>query len=194
VSWLWQAIGLFAVTNIDDIVVLSLFFSRANRAPGSTRRIVTGQYLGFSAILAVSIAGALGAAQLPHSATGYLGLVPIAIGLHAARKNWRHRHDDDPDTAPATISAWTVAGVTFSNGGDNIGVYIPAFATYSAAELEGTVAVFLILVAAWCAAGYYVTAQPAVLRAMQRFGDIIYPLALIAIGFAILIRGGAFGL
>jgi len=43
VSWLWQAIVLFAVTNIDDIVVLSLFFSRGNRAPGSTRRIVTGQ-------------------------------------------------------------------------------------------------------------------------------------------------------
>jgi len=51
---LCQAIVLFAVTNIDDIVVLSLFFSRGNRAPGSTRRIVTGQYLGFGAILAVS--------------------------------------------------------------------------------------------------------------------------------------------
>ncbi len=193
-SLLWQAIVLFAVTNIDDLVVLSLFFSRANRAPGSSRRIVAGQYVGFAAILAVSIAGALGAAQLPDDATAYLGLVPIAIGLYAARRNWKHRYDADPDPAPATISAWTVAGVTFANGGDNIGVYVPAFATYSAAELEGIVAVFPILVAAWCAAGYYLTAQPAVLRAMQRFGHIIYPLALIVIGLTILIRGGAFGI
>jgi cadmium resistance protein CadD (predicted permease) len=29
---------------------------------------------------------------------------------------------------------------------------------------------------------------------MQRFGHIIYPLALIVIGLIILIRGGAFGL
>jgi cadmium resistance protein CadD (predicted permease) len=57
VGWLWQAIALFAVTNIDDLVVLSLFFGRTQRAPWSTRRIVTGQYVGFGALLAVSIAG-----------------------------------------------------------------------------------------------------------------------------------------
>jgi hypothetical protein len=38
-----QAIGLFAVTNIDDIVVLSVFFGRSRGVPGSTRRIVIGQ-------------------------------------------------------------------------------------------------------------------------------------------------------
>ena len=193
-SWLWQAIGLFVVTNIDDIVVLSLFFSRANRAPGSTQRIVTGQYLGFGAILAISIAGALGAAQLPDDAIAYLGLVPIAIGIYAAYKTWKHRDDDDQDAARSTVTAWTVAGVTLANGGDNIGVYIPVFATRSAATLIGTAAVFLTLVGVWCIAGYYLTAHHAVTNAMQRWGNIIYPFVLIAIGLTILISGGAFGL
>jgi cadmium resistance protein CadD (predicted permease) len=40
------------------------------------------------------------------------------------------------------------------DGGDNIGVYIPAFAACSAAKLAGVAAVFLILVAVWCVAAY----------------------------------------
>src|SRR3546814_3094015 len=42
-----QAIGLFLVTNIDDIIVLSLFFARGAGQRGTTTRINVGQYLGF---------------------------------------------------------------------------------------------------------------------------------------------------
>jgi hypothetical protein len=59
-----QAVGLFAVTNIDDIVVLALFFGQAAGRSG-TVRVVLGQYLGFAAILAVAVAGALGVGLLP---------------------------------------------------------------------------------------------------------------------------------
>ena len=52
------AAGLFAVTNIDDIVVLSLFFAQGAGHRGSAARVVAGQYLGFTAILAVAIAAA----------------------------------------------------------------------------------------------------------------------------------------
>lgn len=47
-----QAIGLFLVTNIDDIIVLSLFFARGAGQRGTTARILIGQYLGFAGILA----------------------------------------------------------------------------------------------------------------------------------------------
>ena len=42
-----QATGLFAVTNIDDILILSLFFAQGAGHPGSATRVVLGQYLGF---------------------------------------------------------------------------------------------------------------------------------------------------
>src|SRR5690348_10874916 len=71
VTWLWQAVVLFAVTNIDDIVVLSVFFGRAAHVDGSTRRIVVGQYLGFVMILAASLAGAFGAGQLSDRTVAY---------------------------------------------------------------------------------------------------------------------------
>ena len=42
---LLQAIGLFIATNIDDIIVLSLFFARGAGRPGTTAKILAGQYL-----------------------------------------------------------------------------------------------------------------------------------------------------
>jgi cadmium resistance protein CadD (predicted permease) len=88
-----KAAAMFAVTNIDDIVLLALFFGRA-RGDRSAIGVVVGQYIGFIAILAGSVLGALGAQLLPESAIAYLGLLPLLLGLHAAWSAWR-RDDDD---------------------------------------------------------------------------------------------------
>lgn len=192
-TWLWQAVVLFAVTNIDDIVVLSVFFGRAAHVDGSTRRIVVGQYLGFVMILAASLAGAFGAGQLSDRTVAYLGLVPVAIGLWSAYTAWRAR-DADEARAPRALTLWTVAAVTVANGGDNVGVYVPAFASRSVAELVGIAVVFLVLVAGLCAAGRVVARHRLVAAALHRWGDVIYPVALIAVGVVVLVTGGAFGL
>ena len=71
------SLATFAVTNIDDIFLLTLFFAR--RIPA--RRIVAGQYLGFSAIILVSLAGALAALAVPHGLTRWLGLLPLMLGV-----------------------------------------------------------------------------------------------------------------
>jgi cadmium resistance protein CadD (predicted permease) len=88
-----EAAGLFAATNVDDIVVLSLFFGRSAGRDGAARRIVAGQYLGFAMLLALTVAAAFGATFLPESALPYLGVLPLALGLRAAWQAWRdHRH------------------------------------------------------------------------------------------------------
>jgi cadmium resistance protein CadD (predicted permease) len=88
----------------------------------------------------------------------------------------------------------TVASVTLANGGDNIGVYVPVFATAGAAGLLTYVTVFLVLVAVWCAAGYLFARRPLVATALSRWGHILLPIVLITLGVAILIEGHAFGL
>src|SRR5699024_6150187 len=125
-----QAIGLFIATNIDDIIVLSLFFARGPGQAGTTLRILAGQYLGFAGILAATILVTLGAdAFLPTEAIPYFGLIPLTLGLWAAWQAWRGDDDDDDDAKVSgkNVSVLTVAGVTFANGGDNIGVYVPVF-------------------------------------------------------------------
>jgi cadmium resistance protein CadD (predicted permease) len=87
-----------------------------------------------------------------------------------------------------------VAAITFANGGDNIGVYVPVFAAAGTGGLVVFATVFLALVAVWCAAGRFFATRPIIARALSRWGHIVLPVVLIAIGLLILIEGGAFGL
>ncbi|MFF0740594.1 cadmium resistance transporter [Streptomyces sp. NPDC004111] len=191
-----QAAGLFAVTNIDDILVLALFFAQGAGHKGSTRRIATGQYLGFAAILAVAIAAAFGATFLPEKAIPYLGLLPLALGIKAAVQAYRHRNEseDEKEAADGGPKVLEVAAVTFANGGDNIGVYVPVFATAGIGGMSIYAVVFLILLAVWIAAGRYFATRPVIAKALSRWGHILLPVVLIGIGLLILIEGGAFGL
>lgn len=194
-----QAAGLFAVTNIDDILILALFFAQGAGHRGSTRRIVLGQYLGFAAILAVAVAAAFGATFLPEAAIPYLGLLPLALGLKAAWRAWQDHREGGGDEGEEQAqeggpSPLGVAAVTFANGGDNIGVYVPVFATAGIGRMSVYAVVFLVLVAVWCFAGRYFATRPVIAKAPARWGHILLPLVLIAIGLLILIEGGAFGL
>ncbi|MER8006688.1 cadmium resistance transporter [Streptomyces sp. NPDC094149] len=193
-----QAAGLFAVTNIDDIVVLALFFAQGAGQPGSARRIVLGQYLGFAAILAVAVAATFGATFLPEAAVPYLGLLPLVLGLKAAWQTWKdHRggsEDEGEQAGEAGPSPLEVAAVTFANGGDNIGVYVPVFATAGVGAMSVYAVVFLVLVAAWCFAGKFLATRPVIAQALARWGHILLPLILVTIGLLILIEGDAFGL
>ena len=145
--------------------------------------------------------GALGADLLPESFIPYLGLVPLLLGIRAAWRVWRERHNtgaDSHDIAPTrrrgAPAALAVAGVTFANGGDNIGVYVPVFTTTDPAGLITYCAVFLVMVGAWCALGLFFATRPVVANALSRWGHILLPVVLIGIGLLILIQGGAFDL
>ena len=194
-----QAAGLFAITNVDDIMLLSLFFGRSAGQQGAARRIVTGQYLGFIAILAITVAAAYGATFLPESAIAYLGLLPLALGLWAAWQAWKHHRQGDGGEQQTgnkqdDLKALQVAAVTFANGSDNIGVYLPVFAKAGAAGITVYAAVFLVLVGVWCAGGRFFATRSAIASVIGRWGHILHPLVLIALGLFILIQGGAFGL
>lgn len=193
---LGQAAGLFAVTNIDDILVLALFFARGAGHRGAVRNIAAGQYAGFGAILVVAVAAAFGATFLPEAAVPYLGLLPLALGVRAAVQAWRARAapDDDHAAIAGGPKIVEVALVTFANGGDNIGVYVPVFATAGIGGMAGYVVVFLVLVAVWLAAGRYLATRPAVAKALSRWGHVLLPVVLIGIGVLIIVEGGAFGL
>jgi cadmium resistance protein CadD (predicted permease) len=164
-SVLGQAAGMFAVTNIDDLLVLAVFFGQAAGHRAAVWRVVAGQYLGFLAILVASVVGALGAGLLPESVIPYLGLLPLALGIKAAWQTWKHRHDPDDETDETRRNAGMlqVAAVTF--------------------------AIFLIGVAVWCAAGWFLASRPVVAKALSRWGHIVLPVVLIGIGLVILVEG-----
>ena len=190
-----QAVGLFLVTNIDDIIVLSLFFARGAGQRGTTTKIVVGQYLGFGGILLASVAVTFGAGLfLPDDAIPYFGLIPLLLGVFAAWQVWRNGDDDDDTVADKPVSALTVAAVTFANGGDNIGVYVPVFLAVGTGALVAYCVVFLALVAVLVLAAKFVATRKPIAEVLERWEHILFPLVLIVLGLVILIEGGAFGL
>ena len=198
ISPVLQAIGLFAATNIDDIIVLSLFFARGAGARGTTVKIGIGQYVGFGGILVASVLVTLGASTfLPPEAIPYFGLIPLILGLIAAWKVWRSDDDDDDDegkVAGKQVSIWTVAAVTFANGGDNIGVYVPVFVTVGPTAMVAYCIAFLAMVAVLVAIAKYVATRKPIAEVLERWEHILFPIVLIGLGVVILLEGGAFGL
>jgi cadmium resistance protein CadD (predicted permease) len=119
----------------------------------------------------------------------------LLLGLRAAWQVWRGDDDDDEaSTGEGGPSLLTVAGVTFANGGDNIGVYVPVFLTAGNARLALYAGVFLTLVAALCAAGKFLATRAPIAKVLARWGDVLLPVVLIVLGVVILVEGGAFKL
>lgn len=172
-----------------------MFFARGAGQRGTTTKIVVGQYLGFGGILLASVAVTFGAGLfLPDDAIPYFGLIPLLLGGVAAWQVWRNGDDDDDTVADKPISALTVAAVTFANGGDNIGVYVPVFLAVGAGALVAYCVVFLALVAVLVLSAKFVATRKPIAEVLERWEHILFPLVLIVLGLVILIEGGAFGL
>lgn len=188
-----SAIGLFIVTNIDDVIVLSLFFARGAGRPRTTRNIALGQYLGFIGILGVALLISWGAGVLlSPSWIPYFGLIPLFIGLKAAWDAWRGEEKELEDGKKVAVV--TVAAVTFANGGDNIGVYVPVFLGLGAREVMIYCVIFLLLVGALVWLAKFVATRPGIDEVLEKSEQILFPLVLIILGIVILVQGGAFGL
>ncbi|MEU7974609.1 cadmium resistance transporter [Micromonospora sp. NPDC049089] len=179
---------VFAATDIDDIVILTLFFVAA-RTTGRPRpwQIVAGQYVGIGALALASAVVAAGLLVVPDPWTGLLGLLPIALGVRALR------HSDEDETPTVVTGALGVAGVTIANGADNVAVYVPVFRALGAADSAVFLLIFVLLIALWCAVGAWLGGHPRVVRLVERAGHWLVPTIFIGIGVAILVSSGVVG-
>jgi cadmium resistance protein CadD (predicted permease) len=204
-------IAAFVATNIDDLVILTLFFAQVERF--RWQQVVAGQYLGLVALVLVSLPGYFGGLVVPKSVIGLLGFVPIAIGF----SQWFKRKSSPPDVqtvrdvAPTEAlelskptlnqprkrrhpifhpQTYSVAAVTFANGGDNIGIYVPLFATSNAVNLLVILGIFFLMVGLWCYLAFGLTRHPFISNAVTRYGDALVPVVLIGLGIYILLENG----
>jgi cadmium resistance transport/sequestration family protein len=188
-----QGITAFIATNLDDILVLMMFFSQANKSCRSGH-IITGQYLGFSILLLLSSPGYFGGVLLPQYWIGLLGLVPLGIGI----KLLFDKKDNDREVQ--TISNPTikslenflhpqilqVAAVTIANGGDNIGIYVPLFASKNWQGLLEILGIFLLMVGLWCWIAWRLVKQPVIAQLFSKYGDRLIPWVFMVLGCYIL--------
>jgi len=182
------AASVFAGTNVDDLLVLTVLFLAAHGG-GRARpaQIWLGQYLGMAALVAVSFLAALGLAVVPDRWVGLLGLVPLALGVGGLVTAARRRGGDEGEDAGIGVAGvLPVAGLTVANGADNVSVYTPMFRSLPAGTDALTVIVFAAGVAAWCLAGSWLGGHRAVVAVVRRAGQWLVPAVFVAVGTGVL--------
>jgi cadmium resistance transport/sequestration family protein len=205
-----EAIAAFVATNIDDIIIVLLFFSQIN-GNFRPRHIVAGQYIGFGLIIIASLPGFFGGLLLPREWIGLLGILPIAIGI----KQLINREDETTEVQTVTSDfkpnstsnpiwafllsfltpqSYKVAAVTFANGGDNISIYIPLFAGNSWINLGVILGVFFLMVGVLCGVAFVLASHSAIAYMLSRYGKKIVPFVLIGLGLFIMYARGTFSL
>jgi cadmium resistance transport/sequestration family protein len=205
-----EGVIAFIATNIDDIIILLIFFSQVD---GNFRRrhVLLGQYLGFTAIIIASLPGFFGGLVVQREWIGLLGLLPIGIGIH----HLVYKEEDtitvqtvnsdfnQPTPSNPVLSfilsilhpqTYKVAAVTIANGGDNISIYIPLFAGHDLASLGVILSIFFIMVGVWCAIAYFLSRQPTIAEILSRYGQAVVPFVLIGLGLFIMYERGTFTL
>ncbi|MDB9521750.1 cadmium resistance transporter [Dolichospermum circinale CS-1225] len=208
-----EGIIAFTVTNIDDMMILLLLFSQIDSS-FRKRHIFIGQYLGFFAIIMLSLPGFFGGLFIQREWLGLLGIIPIVLGM---KQLINQQTESTESTEVQTVNpdfprllhpnpTWSfflsifhpntyqVAAITIANSGDNISVYIPLFAGQNFVSLAIIIAVFLAMVGVGCGIAYLLTSQVTIGYILSRYGRAIIPFILMALGLFILYDRGTFKL
>lgn len=184
----------FIATNLDDLFLLSAFFSHPDL---KAKNVVAGQYLGFLTLLLISSLAYFTQIIISTQWLSLLGILPIIIGFkHLIEFKTTETLDEKQHISSKNElygrEILSVATVTIANGGDNLGVYIPLFASIDPSSTIMMIFTFLILVGLWCLFGFGLTNNHIIGDKIKYYGHMILPIVLIVIGLIILLRGGIF--
>ncbi len=188
------AILAFISTNLDDLFLLAAFFTHPTF---KTREIVLGQYIGFIIILMISSLAYFAQLVIPSAWISLMGILPIIIGIKGLislknPENDANALNDEIIEKKEGITynkILSVASVTIANGGDNLGVYMPLFASINPFSLVTMVLTFLILVGIWCVLGFKLVNNRILGNKIRKYGHLILPFVMIFIGLGIILKG-----
>jgi cadmium resistance protein CadD (predicted permease) len=140
--------GAFISTNLEDLFILIVWFSQTNNVLHK-KHIVAGQYLGFTALVLLSLLVSLAVLFIPKEWVGLLGFVP----LYMAYKLWREQRTEENKEDVLSLdtqnklekisflnvftnqNTYRIASITFADCADNISIYTQIFKSASHGEL-----------------------------------------------------------
>ena len=189
----------FVVTNLDDIFILILFFGDPKLR---NRNVIAGQYLGISTLIILSFVGSFVGLIIDIKYVGLLGVVPIYIGIKSFLTLWNPGEAEkeeptinlDSNNSGDVKQTLAVASITIANGGDNISIYIPLYATFTNCGKVTMTIVFLLMTAVWCFIANLLSNHPIIKRSLEKYGHIATPFVFILLGIYIMYESNTFDL
>ena len=212
-----QAAAAVAIaTTFDDNIYLTGFFSETDRR-FRPAHVVVGELLSLTILIGLScLSSRLLATLVPVAVTGWLGILPILIGLgnlidllrskapeESSARSQRDQSSLEPREARGFQSrrlslaailrdrqTYKVAAVGFSNGGNNLTIYIPLLANSSLTTSLTTVMACYLAVITWLMLSFRLTRLPGLAVVLARYARTVFPFVLMWLGFRILHDSG----
>ncbi|NTW05865.1 MAG: CadD family cadmium resistance transporter [Peptococcaceae bacterium] len=184
----FSAVAVYVSTSIDYLVILMVIFSQSHTKK-DLHHIYWGQYIGTAILVAVSLFAAYVLNFIPKDwVIGLLGLIPIYLGVRVAVVGEEEEIVEKLASGGTSPLFWTVALTTIASGGDNLGIYIPYFASLVVPQILIALVIFAISIAILCYTGYRVQKIPFVSEALERYKRIIVPFVFIGLGIYIMVE------
>ena len=178
----------YASTNVDNLLLAVLLLG-ANR--DQQWAIKLGVVTAALAVMLLCAAGLVVRNTVDAGLVGYLGLLPIALGLRHLLSGGSGGQGEALDqsrlTAPNARTAWlSTTALMLANSGDTIALFLPLLAETRAAVLPLVAGSYLVTAALWALLAWGLASRPWVARSLDRHGNRLLPWIMIGVGIYIL--------
>ena len=121
---------------------------------------------------------------------GLLGLIPLYLGIRYLVKGEEEAEEeeiiDQLNARPSNQMFWTVALITIASGGDNLGIYIPYFASIELGQIITAIILFAIFTVGLCWLSQRLARLSFLEETLEKYERIIVPVVFIGLGIYIL--------
>ncbi|MEE8814775.1 MAG: CadD family cadmium resistance transporter [Lactobacillus delbrueckii] len=190
-----SAIGVYISTSIDFLIILIILFAQLSQNKQKWH-IYAGQYLGTGLLVGASLVAAYVVNLVPEPwMVGLLGLIPIYLGIRFAIVGEGEEEGEEEiierlEQSKANQLFWTVTLLTIASGGDNLGIYIPYFASLDWSQTLVALLVFAIGIIIFCELSRVLSSIPLISETIEKYQRIIVPLVFIPLGLYIMYESG----
>lgn len=175
----------FIGTTLDNLLMLTLL-----RASGTAARdIALGFLLGSTVVLLLCAAGTGLASVLPVRYLGYLGIVPVGLGVAGLAAAVRGGQATDGTVAGAGITS--IASLQIASSFDTLAAFLPLFAD-TLRPLGWVIAAgFTVMSVLWLLIAFALARVPAVTESIRPIERYARPLVLVLVGIYVLMNTSA---
>ena len=190
-----SAIGVYISTSIDYLIILIIVVAQLSQNKQKWH-IYAGQYLGTGLLVGASLVAAYVVNFVPEAwMVGLLGLIPIYLGIRFAIVGEGEEEEEEEiierlEQSKANQLFWTVTLLTIASGGDNLGIYIPYFASLDWSQTLVALLVFAIGIIIFCELSRVLSSIPLISETIEKYERIIVPLVFIPLGLYIMYESG----
>ena len=175
--------GSYAATNMDNLTILVSWMLAGNISRASVAR---GYAMATIAVLAVSTILGLSSYAIPVGFIGYLGVIPIGLGVWSLVGQFRGNQQGEVDAGAG--AAFGIGATLTANSVDSIIVFAPLLADSQMVIDAYIASTFIVVAAVWYWMAKFASQRAAKLNVVTKIAGWLAPFIMIFVGIYILMN------